>query len=495
MSEQAHTTKVNNSLVWKLAFSQVRRIFSVFLTVNLWLCIFVIAGLIYYGELQGYLVQHQQEAVMESIESPSPLYNSNTAYTLEGNARGITGPKFIEELGLIPKTSQRYLSFEESPVREQYPSLYQDKFSLFEENVPLYTVFIPLSGGQFLAVKTDLSHAVSVFATILAALIVIEIFVLVSSVLKAQRSITRTLRPIYELTAAAQSMSTKASDLSIPLSSTIDALDTITEEHLDRRIAISDERSELQGLAAAINNMLDRLDASYQAQLRFVSDASHELRTPIAIIQGYASLLERWGKDDPETLDESIQAIKDEAIGMQLLVEQLLFLARSDNQSLTLDKQEVDVSALMQEVVKETDMINDKHLLNSNIEPGLWVDGDPQVLKQGVRILIDNSIKYTPEDGVITVQAKSENGQVSLSVSDTGIGMTKQEVAHVFERFWRADEARNRKSGGTGLGLSIAKWIVDSHHGYLEIISRKGLGTKTSILLPSITPSSKGLSA
>ena len=271
---------------------------------------------------------------------------------------------------------------------------------------------------------------------------------------------------------------------SLKISGAIDTLNTITERHLDRRIAIDDERVELKGLASAINGMLDRLDAAYQAQLRFVSDASHELRTPISVIQGYANLLDRWGKNDEKTLQESIDAIKNEAQSMKELVEQLLFLARGDNHSIMFTTEDVDISALVEEVTREAKMIDETHIYQARIDGKLIIRGDYQLLKQALRILIDNSVKFTPSAGRITIGAtRSETrpGYVDITVRDSGSGISEEALPHVFDRFYKADESRSRSTGGTGLGLSIAKWIVDSHDGIIEVVSRQDAGTRFTL--------------
>ena len=273
----------------------------------------------------------------------------------------------------------------------------------------------------------------------------------------------------------------------LKLSGAIDTLNMITEQHLDRRIAIEDERVELKGLASAINGMLDRLDSAYQAQLRFVSDASHELRTPISVIQGYVNLLDRWGKNDEKTLQESINAIKNESENMQDLVEQLLFLARGDNRSIAFSLEDVDIPALLEEVARETEMIDQTHVIQVKAGAGLSVRGDYQLLKRALRILTDNSVKYTPSGGRIALGAAhsaDRPGYLDITVKDSGIGIPEEALPFIFDRFFRADESRARSSGGTGLGLSIAKWIVDNHMGIIEVISRKDAGTKFTISIP-----------
>ena len=223
--------------------------------------------------------------------------------------------------------------------------------------------------------------------------------------------------------------------------------------------------------------------STYRQQARFVNDASHELRTPIAVIQGYADMLDRWGKEDEKILDESITAIRNEAQQMNHLVEQLLFLARGDSGKTSVTLEETDLRSMMQEVYEESFMIDEEHPYRYRpSEEALFVSADPGLLKQAVRILIDNAAKYTKPGDEILLECGTAGNEAYIQVQDTGIGMQESDVKQMFERFYRSDEVRSYQ--GTGLGLSIAKWIVDKHKGHFEILSRTGLGTRIRILLP-----------
>ena len=246
---------------------------------------------------------------------------------------------------------------------------------------------------------------------------------------------------------------------------------------------------DLKGLEDAVNDLLDRMQAAYSQQTRFVSDASHELRTPIAVLKGYADLLERWGKDDPQVRDESIAAIQTEAERMSRLVEQLLFLARGDSGRTQLNKGAVDLSDLAREVWEESNMIDSAHhwLLEAPVPLTIWADRD--MLKQALRILSDNAAKYTARGGEIQLRVRLDSeGRATVSVRDSGMGIRPEDAPHVFQRFYRADPARSRQSGGAGLGLSIASWIISQHGGYLEVYSWEGVGSRFTIVLPRETP-------
>ncbi len=262
------------------------------------------------------------------------------------------------------------------------------------------------------------------------------------------------------------------------------AISEIDANKLDSRISVDSSQSELKDLAAAINQMLNRINAAYQSQVRFVSDASHELRTPISVIQGYANLLDRWGKKDEKALQESIDAIKTEAQNMKELVEKLLFLARGDNETIQLHKEVLDASELVDQIVREAQLIDKSHEFHMELTPA-YINADRQLIKQAIRILVDNSIKYTPTGDEIILRVHDKDDSVHIVVQDNGIGIDAENLPHIFDRFYRSDQSRARETGGAGLGLSIAKWIIERHEGYFEVISRVNIGTRITIILPA----------
>jgi len=307
----------------------------------------------------------------------------------------------------------------------------------------------------------------------------IQVFSAIIGYGKDDKTIRRILKPLDEIALRADELNrmTFSEDKYQEIE---EAIEKVQPDDSDL-IALGD--SELQGIEAAMNNLLKRMRDSYRQQARFVNDASHELRTPIAVIEGYANMLERWGREDEKVLDESITAILHESSHMKHLVEQLLFLARGDSGKTKLNMEKISLNALMQEVYEESLMIDEKHPYRyKSVGQTLTVRADAMMLKQAIRILVDNAAKYTKEgDEIILGVGKAEDGRCYIQVQDTGIGMAEQDVEHMFERFYRADDARAYQ--GTGLGLSIAKWIVDKHRGTFEILSRTGLGTRIRVYL------------
>ena len=218
-------------------------------------------------------------------------------------------------------------------------------------------------------------------------------------------------------------------------------------------------------------------------QNQFVADASHELRTPIAVIKGYANLLDRWGKDDRKDLEKSIYAIKLESSNMEGLVEKLLYLAKGDSGNLIIEKEIFWLNDLINEVVRESRIIDNSHIISSDINDTVSIYADYKMIKQMIRIFIDNSIKFTSKQGEIDISSEIKNKTVQITVSDSGIGIPKDEIKSIFERFYTVDKSRSKENSGAGLGLSIAKWIVDVHGGTLNAKSEEGNGTKIIIIL------------
>ena len=271
------------------------------------------------------------------------------------------------------------------------------------------------------------------------------------------------LKPINDITETAQQMS---------------------EKNLSARINVAGTQNELRDLAVVINDMLDRIEAAYNRQKQFVSDASHELRTPIAVIQGYAGLLERWGKDNPDVRDEAISAIASETQSMKELVENLLFLARHDKKTLALSFEPFDSAEMLREMTRDTAIIAKGHEIVNGPIAECTLIADRQSVKQAIRVFVDNAIKYTPAGGTVKISSERVGNGLRISVEDTGPGIRKADLARVFDRFYRADEARNSQTGGHGLGLAIARIIAASHGGKIHVRSQPGKGSVFALDIP-----------
>lgn len=312
-----------------------------------------------------------------------------------------------------------------------------------------------------------------------------ELLLLLLGAMQNAGLIKKTLKPLTDLTAATQVAAARTATGLDPeqLSDLADRLERIDAAQLDTRLPAASS-AELEELTEAINAMLERLDAAYAAQIKFVDHASHELRTPIAVIQGYANLLNRWGKDDPAARQEAIDAIIAEGEAMKNLVEQLLFLARGDNHTMRVAPERLDATEVAAQVLKETALVDQTHPLSADWSGSVLLTADPDLLKEALRILVDNAVKYTPEGGRITLKIRQMGDTARLEVIDEGVGVTGEDLPHVFERFYRADASRARQTGGSGLGLSIAERIARCHNGHLEVTSAPGIGSKFTLVLP-----------
>nr|WP_312578706.1 HAMP domain-containing sensor histidine kinase [Sedimentibacter sp.] len=269
-----------------------------------------------------------------------------------------------------------------------------------------------------------------------------------------------------------------------PIKKMTETTKTITVNNINTRLDVKDTQDELKELSETFNEMMNRIEQGYKTQQQFVSDASHELRTPIAVIKGYVNMLDRWGKNDKDVLEESINAIKNETDSMQDLIEKLLFIARSDKQSVSFTKEDFRICEILFEIEKETGMIDTKHNFYFRFYDDVTLYADRNRIKQAIRILIENAIKFTPQNGDIRITSYIDNDYYIIKISDSGMGIEKKDLDKIFNRLYRAEQSRNKDIGGHGLGLSIAKIIVLGHKGKIKVKSTVDKGSEFSIMLP-----------
>ncbi len=253
---------------------------------------------------------------------------------------------------------------------------------------------------------------------------------------------------------------------------------------LSKRVAISDHPDELSNLEEALNGMITRLEDAFEKQKRFVSNASHELRTPVSVMQGYLDILNAWGKDDQELLEESLQSMTEETYHMKSLIENLLFLARADQERLLYEPQTIQLNELIDKLIKDTRLITEQRIIKSDRNESVKIIGDPRLILQMLRALVENSIKYTDPGGMIRINCERCGEQARVEMIDDGIGIPETDQERIFDRFYRVDSARHKKTGGSGLGLSLVKKIIERHEGDIEVESALGEGTKMIIVLP-----------
>jgi len=306
----------------------------------------------------------------------------------------------------------------------------------------------------------------------------------------------------------------------------------ISRGHLDHRIPERDPRTEIGSLGRSLNTMLSQIETAFHAReqseaaahqseermRRFIADASHELRTPLTAIRGFAEyyrqrggLVQQWDDDDepqlvqsglsPEDLDRIMQRVEAEAARMGLLVEDLLLLARMDQQR-PLASNPVDVLSLAADAVHDTRMVAPDRSIELSVQPGaaFIVIGDEPRLRQVIGNLMSNALTHTPDEtaikvsigsGVLDPRAPEPVPAVLLDVQDHGPGMTSEQADRIFERFYRADQARGRATGGSGLGLSIVAALVAAHGGVASVRTAPGLGATFRVALP-LAPEAQG---
>jgi two-component system, OmpR family, sensor kinase len=298
---------------------------------------------------------------------------------------------------------------------------------------------------------------------LMISLVVAGVIVLIAGVRGGAWLAERALSPVGEIARTAQQI--------------------VRAEDLAQRVPVVPSDDELGQLAATINEMLERLEGLFTAQRRFVADVSHELRTPLTAMRGNLELLRRGVSRDPAALDESLGAMEREVNRLVRLAGDLLLLAQAEA-GLNLRREPVALDELVLEVVRELRPLADGVALTPEIAEQVEVLGDRDRLKQALLNVVVNALQHTPAGGSVRVALDHAGGQARLRVSDTGVGIAREDVQRVFDRFYRADKARSRGTGGAGLGLAIVKWIVEAHGGGVEVASTPGQGSTFVLRLP-----------
>ncbi|MDQ0806393.1 two-component system sensor histidine kinase ArlS [Priestia megaterium] len=256
---------------------------------------------------------------------------------------------------------------------------------------------------------------------------------------------------------------------------------------LEERVPVNEKNDEFAQLGSLFNELMDSLEDSFLQQKQFVEDASHELRTPLAIIQGHLMLLNRWGKNDAAVLDKSLKSSLKEVERLTNLVQELLELSRAENSLINpVDAEPINVWTTVQHVVRNFEVVySDYEFKIKHFHENLYVNISSRHLEQILIILLDNAVKYSKkEEKEVVIDCSLINEKVSLKVMDKGIGIPKEDIPYILNRFYRVDKARSRKQGGLGLGLAIAKRWVEKYHGTINIESKEGEGTNVTIVLP-----------
>lgn len=261
----------------------------------------------------------------------------------------------------------------------------------------------------------------------------------------------------------------------------------ITAESLSSRLDVSHPRDEIGSLATTINQLLTRLDAAFSEQQRFIADASHELRTPVAVLRGEAEVALERQRTSAE-YQESLAMIKDESERLSRIVDNLSILSHQPIDAPALVKEPLRLDEVVAECARAGQVLATQkglRFVTHGTFPEVNLEGDDDLLKRLLLNLLDNAVKYTPPDGEIRMKLSSRNGTAIVSISDTGIGIPLEDQRQIFDRFYRVDKARSRSLGGAGLGLSIARWIAEAHGGTISVESVPGKGSEFTVELPT----------
>ncbi|WP_252226976.1 sensor histidine kinase [Caldicoprobacter algeriensis] len=270
-----------------------------------------------------------------------------------------------------------------------------------------------------------------------------------------------------------------------PIKELTDVIKKMSQGHLDQRVKVRGSK-ELRQLGEAFNIMSEKLENLDRARNEFVSNASHELKTPLSAIKVLTESLIHMDVDDPSIYREFLEDINSEIDRLNAIINDLLTLVKIDTEAEELKQEPVDLVELVHSTLKGLQILAQKKniRLETFYDDRLIVSGDAVKLRQVVSNIVDNAIKYTPEGGRVTVEVYKGVENAVVKVSDTGIGIPAKDLPHIFDRFFRVDKARSRATGGTGLGLSIAQKIVLQHGGDIRVVSEEGKGSTFYVELP-----------
>lgn len=252
---------------------------------------------------------------------------------------------------------------------------------------------------------------------------------------------------------------------------------------IKKDIALSAKGKEIEKIVYIFKDVVENIKNLSETQKRFTQDVSHEIRSPLTSLRGNIEVALRKRRS-PEEYEEVLRSNLFDVIRLIRITDDLLFLARADNNIIEIRKNWFDLNHLLRAIIERID--HDAIKIIEDYKEGIEYYGDINLLEQAISNIIQNSIKYTPKGGSVTIATGNEDSSIYIRIIDSGIGIPEKDIPHIFERFYRVDKERSRKMGGTGLGLSIAKWIIDNHGGNITVESTPGIGTTFTIILPKI---------
>ena len=268
-----------------------------------------------------------------------------------------------------------------------------------------------------------------------------------------------------------------------PIRLMISKVKAVGNMDFSKPLIIGGTDDELKEYVDAFNEMSQKLNRYIEQQKQFISDASHELATPITVINGHADMLIRRKDERPEIVDNGLEIIKSEILKMDSLVDSLLLLARSDSGSQAYTFEQADLSAFILESIEEAKLVAPDFVFNAKVEPGIAANVDEYAIRRVMRIILSNAVKYSGGSREVEVEATVSHEIVNIAIRDRGIGISKEHLPYIFDRFYRVDPSRARKTGSSGLGLAIGKEIIAVHGGEIMVKSEHSQGTEFTIVL------------
>ncbi len=417
--------------------------------------------------VQHYLEDGSGPAFSSSCEG-LPLHSYFQVYSLDGTASGDSGFCLLSTAKGYPKTPVLSSSFFSHVPSDGPAYATASTYRVLAERWTPPT--FPFGGSTvILVVGEPMAPVSSTLGNVLLLELIVSASILVAAGAAALFLVQLGLRPLEEMAGTAGE---------------------IAEGDLTRRVEETDERTEVGRLGTALNVMLGRIEKAFrekelsESRLRqFIADASHELRTPLTSIRGYAELFRNGAASTPSDLSTALGRIESESERMSGLVEDLLLLARLD-QGRPLERAPVDLYAVAEDVARDARVVEPERSV-SVVGSGDFVGvGDEGRLRQVFGNLVSNAIKHTSEDSPIEIVLGETEYSVRVAVIDHGPGIPPEDRAKVFDRFWRADESRQRTKGGTGLGLSIVAAVVYAHGGGVFVTETPGGGATFVVELP-----------
>ncbi|KHF40196.1 sensor histidine kinase [Halalkalibacter okhensis] len=439
-----------------------------FSTVWLFLLLLIVNGGIYLlfehltREAELTRVSVQAESIAEVIRPDRGL----TAGQTELLAAYVPGDGMIR---IIREDGSEATTITKDPTLRAIPRMFskaQEKEQIIHNGERLAIARFPLIWNDGSVVTLEYTERMDTFEstlTILRIVLIVASLLVIIPAFLAGRSLSRVLvRPIQSL---------------------INTMEGIQKSGTFQRIDVSEKsKDELDQMGRTFNRMIELLESNYEKQQKFVSDASHELKTPLTVIESYARLLKRWGMSDPDRLKEAVEAIYDESQRMKSLTKQMLSLATGEPDK-TVELEKVDLTKATTETARKLAQAYEREIL-VDAQASYTVLADDTRMKQLLFILLENGLKYSSDS--LKIVLSHIPSYVKLEVSDKGIGIPEESLPHVFERFFRVDQARSRQTGGTGLGLAIAKSIVEAHGGEISVMSKENVGSTFVVLLPDM---------